>query len=253
MTRKIIPVLVALWLPVMLSANQNPWTTTVYPQDEDKLWWDEQWWQEGAMEQPENHEVVMQETTYVSGDHEIPAYLFRPVKPGQYPAVLFQHGRRGLDDLTILAPRRLAARGFIVLAPDLWSGRFVNPYPMQHDYSLDADVARGIDVLLEQADVDGDRVCVVSHTRGGYMTLRALVTHGKQDSAVSCYVSFYPHWQDPNKPEPMQVYQYAPEVNELVVPVLVFMGEHEQYQRLRPIMEGIDELKRRGRNPQLIV
>ena len=37
------------------------------------------------------------------------------------------------------------------------------------------------------------------------------------------------------------------------VPVLVFFGEHEQYQRLRPIMEGINTLKEKGRNPQLIV
>ena len=37
------------------------------------------------------------------------------------------------------------------------------------------------------------------------------------------------------------------------VPVLAFMGEHEQYQRLRPIMEGINELKRQQRDPQLIV
>ena len=72
-------------------------------------------------------------------------------------------------------------------------------------------------------------------------------------TGISCYVSSYPTWQDPNKPEPMQVYQYAPEINDLQVPVLVFMGEHEQYQRLRPIMEGISELKRRQRNPQLIV
>ena len=85
------------------------------------------------------------------------------------------------------------------------------------------------------------------------MTLKALVTHKKQEKEVACYVSFYPHWQDPNKPEPMQVYQYAPEINDLKVPVLVFLGEHDQYQRIRPIMEGINTLKEKNRNPTLIV
>jgi len=33
----------------------------------------------------------------------------------------------------------------------------------------------------------------------------------------------------------------------------VFFGEHEQYQRLRPIMEGIKALEEKGRNPRLII
>ena len=237
----------------MALASHEPWTTTVYPQDEDKLWWDDQWWEEGTLDQPRNYEVIMEEVTYTSDDADIPAYVFRPKKPGKYLPVLFQHGRRGLDDLTLLAPRRLAARGFIVMAPDVWSGRFFERYPMGHDYVSDLDVARGIDALLNLPDVQGSKACIVSHTRGGYLSLKALVTHNKQHDKISCYVSFYPHWQDPNKPEPMQIYQYAPEINDLEVPVLVFFGEHEQYQRLRPIMEGIKELKKKGRNPQLIV
>ena len=234
-------------------ATHEPWTKTEYPQDKEKLWWDDDWWEEGKLDNPESYKVTMKQVTYTSGDAEIPAYLFRPEKPGKYLPVLFQHGRRGLDDITTLAPKRLAARGFVVLAPDVYSGRFFDRYPMGHDYINDSDVARGIDTLLEQPDIIGNKACVVSHTRGGYMALKALVTHKKQEDKVSCYVSFYPHWQDPNAPEPMQIYQYAPEINELTVPVLVFFGEHEQYQRLRPIMEGINTLKEKGRNPQLIV
>ena len=86
---------------------------------------------------------------------------------------------------------------------------------MGHDPVLDKDVARGIETLLDLPGIDGNQICVVSHTRGGYMTLKALVTHNKQNEGVRCYVSSYPTWQDPNAPEPMQVYQYAPEVNDL--------------------------------------
>lgn len=234
-------------------ASHEPWSTTVYPQDVDKLWWDDAWWEEGELDVPQNYEVVMEEVSYPSDDADIPAYIFRPKKPGKYLPVLFQHGRRGLDDLTLLAPKRLAARGFVVMAPDVFSGRFFERYPMGHNYVSDLDVARGIDALLELPGVQGKKACVVSHTRGGYMTLKALVTHERQKDKISCYVSYYPHWQDPNKPEPMQIYQYAPEINDLEVPVLVFFGEHEQYQRLRPIMEGISTLKEKGRSPQLIV
>lgn len=234
-------------------ASHEPWVKTEYPQDKEKLWWDDDWWERGKLDRPVSYDVKMEQISYQSGDVEIPAYLFRPVKPGKYLPVLFQHGRRGLDDLTLLAPKRLAARGFVVLAPDVWSGRFFERYPMGHDYVSDADVAKGIDALLAQSGIRGNKACVVSHTRGGYMALKALVSHKKQEKDVACYVSFYPHWQDPNKPEPMQVYQYAPEINDLKVPVLVFFGEHEQYQRLRPIMEGIKALKEKGRKPQLII
>lgn len=234
-------------------ASHEPWVKTEYPQDKEKLWWDDDWWERGKLDRPVSYDVKMEQISYQSGDVEIPAYLFRPVKPGKYLPVLFQHGRRGLDDLTLLAPKRLAARGFVVLAPDVWSGRFFERYPMGHDYVSDADVAKGIDALLAQSGIRGNKACVVSHTRGGYMALKALVSHKKQGKDVACYVSFYPHWQDPNKPEPMQVYQYAPEINDLKVPVLVFFGEHEQYQRLRPIMEGIKALKEKGRKPQLII
>jgi len=234
-------------------ASHEPWVTTEYPQDKEKLWWDNDWWEKGKLDSPKSYEVKMEKITYDNGDAEIPAYVFRPVKPGKYLPVLFQHGRRGLDDLTLLAPKRLAARGFVVLAADVWSGRFFDRYPMGHDYVSDSDVAKAIDTLLKQPNIKGDKACTVSHTRGGYMTLKALVTHKKQEKSVACYVSYYPHWQDPNKPEPMQVYQYAPEINDLKVPVLIFFGEHEQYQRLRPIMEGIKTLKEKGRKPQLIV
>ncbi len=233
-------------------AFHEPWVTTTYPQDKEKLWWDDAWWEEGKLESPKTYKVKMETITYQNGDTEVPAYVFRPEKPGKYPPVLFQHGRRGLDDLTLLLPKRLAARGFVVLAPDVFSARFIEPFPMEHDYAVEEDVAMGIDTLLKRTDISDSKVCVVSHTRGGYMTLKALVKYKRQKD-VACYISYYPHWQDPNKPEPMQVYQYAPELGELKLPVLVFLGEHDQYQRVRPILAGIETLEENGQKPQLII
>ena len=243
----------ALVISIPVNAQHEPWVKTEFPQDKEKTWWDNSWWEEGQLDAPKSYKVKMEQVTYKNGDTEIPAYVFRPVKPGKYSPVLFQHGRRGLDDLTLLAPKRLAARGFVVMAPDLFTGRFLDRYPLGHEYILEQDVAKGIETLLARKDIIGNKACAVSHTRGGYYTLKALVTHSKQEKEIACYVSFYPHWQDPNKSEPEQIYQYATEINDLTVPVLVFFGEHEQYQRLRPIMAGVDVLKEKGRKPQLII
>ena len=249
---RLIAVLLLLFTGPVLAMHE-PWVTETFPQDVDKWWWDDAWWQEGQLDRPENHPVTAEQISYPSGDVEVPAWLFRPTTPGDHLPVLFLHGRRGLDELTLLLPRRLAARGFVVLAPDLWSARFVEKQPIEHDPAAEEDAARGLDTLLALPGLRGDRACVVSHTRGGYQALMALVKHDRQARGAACYVGYYPHWQDPNAPEPMQVYRYAPELEALLVPTLVFIGEHEQYQRLRPIVEGTAVLRDKGRDARLIV
>lgn len=249
---------VTAWLAAPASGAEwrtydKDWVRYLYPQDEQQWWWDADWWEDGRLDVPVNHDVSVDQIVYQHGDKEIPAYLFRPDDSEKHPGVIFVHGRRGLDELTLLHPRRLAARGFLVLAPDLWFANFIDKFPIEHDAVVEEDLASGIDFLRTSTALQGDRVCVVSHTRGGYIALKALVSHGRQDNAVGCWVSYYPHLQDPNLPEPMQIYRYAPEVDELRVPTLIFFGEHEQYQRHRPITEAYHALKDKGRDVRLIV
>jgi carboxymethylenebutenolidase len=230
-----------------------PWVEVNYPQDKDKLWWDDAWWKEGQLPTPQNYQVEREEITYMDGDVEVEAYLFKPKKPGKYLPILFQHGRRGLDSWTLPRIKRLAARGFIVLAPDMFGTYLQAAFPVKHNTAFDKHVSKGIDELLARDDIIGNKTCTVSHTRGGYMTLKALVAHKQQTNNVACYVSYYPHWQNPDAPEVAQVYQYAPELDDLRVPSLVFVGEYDQYQRIRPIMAGIKTLKNNGVDAQLIV
>ena len=89
-------------------------------------------------------------------------------------------------------------------------------------------------------------------SRGGYYALKLAVTQGRQQKDVVCYVGYYPHMQDPNAPEPAQVYQYAAEVDRLAIPVLIFVGEHEQYQRKRGIESAVNSLKLNNKPARLI-
>ena len=219
----------------LAGAMHEPWSTTRFPQDEDKWWWDESWWQRGTLPSPANHAVRVRAASYPSGELEVPVEIF---SPGNFPVVVFLHGRRGLDELTRLVPLRLAARGVTVVAPDLFSARFIDKMPVPHDPALEDDAARAIDFALALPEARGQaKTCVVSHTRGGYYALKALVTKERKSKA----------------PEAMQVYQYAPEVDELRVPVRVFLGEHEQYQRVRPILTGVDSLKKKNRDARVVV
>jgi carboxymethylenebutenolidase len=235
------------------AATHEPWVTERFPQDETKWWWDADWWAHGRIPPVANHEVASRKASYRSGDIEVPVEIHAPRGPGPFPVIVFLHGRRGVDAVTRLVPLRLAARGFTVVAPDLYAGRFIASYPIRHDSALEDDAAAAFDYALSLPEARGQpKTCVVSHTRGGYYSLKALTTKGRQ-AKTACYVSYYPHWQHPEAPEPDQVYRYAPEVEQLTVPVLVFVGEHEQYQRLRPILSGIEALQKKKRDARVLV
>lgn len=223
------------------------------PDMPQQKWWSDRWWDHGQIENAQNYDVAVSEGSYASNGKDVPVFVFRPDDNKKYPAVFFQHGRRGLDELVQGHAKRLAARGFVVLAPDIYSANFMDPYPLQHDPTLEADVGAGVDALLSRTDISSSRACLYSHTRGGYYTLKVAVTQGRQDTQLACYVSYYPHWQDPNAPEPLQVYGYAPEIDDLNLPVMVFIGEKEQYQRRRPIDTGILFLQSKKRDATLFV
>ena len=218
-----------------------------------RWWWDDAWWKDSRIEVPRNHVIRTGWSSYQSGDVEVPALVARPDDDARYPAVLFVHGRRGLDDWVRRHVRRVAARGFVVLAPDIYGAHFIGTHPVEHDYDLEKDVDAAVDALLARDDISSRQACLYSHTRGGYYTLKVATTFKRQDREIACYVSYYPHLQDPNAPEPLQVYGYAPEIDELTLPTLVFIGDEEQYQRRRVIETSIKVMQEKGRDARLVI
>ncbi|MDQ2092331.1 dienelactone hydrolase family protein [Marimonas arenosa] len=221
----------------------------------EKFWWSDDWYDRGVIEVPDNFAVTETRVSYTNpaDGTEVPAILYRPEGDGPFPGVLFQHGRRGLDVYVQRLARRMAARGFLVLAPDVYEARFIEVFPLEHDPATEGDVDAGVDFLLSHPDLKGDRICLYSHTRGGYYTLRVAVEFARQNTDVACYVSFYPHWQDPNAVEPLQVYRYHSDLDRLEIPTMVFIGEYEQYQRRRSIETAVRFMKEAGRDVRLIV
>ncbi|VAW80810.1 putative dienelactone hydrolase [hydrothermal vent metagenome] len=216
-------------------------------------WWDNLWWTQGHIKTPDNYTVSISNINFKSRGNTIPAMLIRPKKKGSYYPVLFVHGRRGLGALVSKHAIRLAARGFVVLAADIYKGNYIDPFPMAHDYKLEQDVNKALSVLLKQKNIKSKKACIYSHTRGGYYSLKVAVTFKRQLKSLACFVSYYPHLQDPNAPEPLQVYGYAPEVNKLELPTLIFIGENEQYQRRRVIESSVKAMQDLNRSVRLII
>jgi carboxymethylenebutenolidase len=220
--------------------------------DDRHDWFDAAWWSDGQLPVPPNHAVRSFTESLATDEADIPIYIARPDAEGDFPGVIFVHGRRGVDPLAQAHVRRLAARGFVVYAPDLYMGRFIEAMPIEHDYALEGDLNDVLDHVLAEGAHAGDRVCMYSHTRGGYTALKVAVTFDRQADALACYVSYYPHMQDPNAPEPMQVYRYATEADALRIPALIFVGEHEQYQRKRGIDTAVASMQANGLPVQLV-
>ncbi len=247
MKKRFFYTVILLGLTGMQSAYAHP------EKRDNSWWWEKAWWEKGRITPVTNHRIKLQKSSYESNGVDVPTMVIRPANNKKYPAVLFQHGRRGLDELVLRHAKRLAARGFVVLAPDIYKAHFIGTHPIEHDYELEKDVNRAVDVLLARKDISGKKACLYSHTRGGYYTLKVATTFKRQNKDIACYVSYYPHLQDPNAPEPSQVYGYAPEIEQLKIPVLVFIGDEEQYQRRRIIETSIKVLQDRKRDARLII
>ena len=242
-------VLFSILYVLILSAGLSLQQASAHEEKRDNSWWWSQaWWDEGQMSSPKNQKLKVEWSSYESNGVDVPVMIVRPKKKGKFPAVFFQHGRRGLDGLIQRHAKRIAAQGFVVFAPDIYKA-----HPIEHDYELEKDVNNGVDVLLARKDISGKKACLYSHTRGGYYTLKVATTFKRQTKDISCYVSYYPHLQDPNAPEALQVYGYAPEVDQMKIPMLVFIGDEEQYQRRRVIESGIKSLREKGRDARLII
>ena len=102
----------------------RPGHTRIRPDEQSGGWlrclvWNDPWWQEGQIAGPTNFPVRTHRIEYPGGDVTVPAMVARPDDDEHYSAVRSQDGRGGLDELVQRQVRRIAARGFVVLAPDV--------------------------------------------------------------------------------------------------------------------------------------
>lgn len=194
-------------------------------------------------------ELEERNVEYSSGDIQVPGLLLLPKGPGPQPAVLLIHGRSGLNDRVQEQARRLARRGFAVLAPDYHTGRFIPDMPIEHDTATEKDVERGLDSLKTVSGVRADKVAVVGLSRGGYHA--ALLAARRPD--VAGMVGYYPHLASPNAPEPVQAYGYMPEVEQWKVPALLMVGDQDHQLRREQVVRVAERLKERGVEVELVV
>jgi len=114
-----------------------------------------------------------------AADGDMPAFLARPTGPGKYPAVIVVMEAFGLNDHIKDVASRIAAEGYVALAPDMYyreSNAVVGydqlPEAIRlmtslRDDTIVADMAATVSYLQSQDFVRSDRIGVTGFCMGG--------------------------------------------------------------------------------------
>ncbi|MBI5938752.1 MAG: dienelactone hydrolase family protein [Betaproteobacteria bacterium] len=167
-------------------------------------------------------EVRIQQDTLKTPGAEVPLDIAIPAGKGPFPPVLFIHAKRGIDENERKHITELAEQGFLVVMPDWQSGRMIERWPSEHNPETELDVEAGLDYLKKHPLACKTPAGIVSQSRGGYYSIRLAAKRPKDIAAIATY---YGHMQNPNAPEPDQLFRVAPEVMQITTPMLFLIGD----------------------------
>ena len=122
------------------------------------------------------------------------AYVARPAGDGTYPAVVVIQEWWGLNDHIKDVTNRLAAEGFVALAPDLYHGAVTSEpnearkLVMELDQETAvAEIRSAVDFLLAQEYVAGPTVGITGFCMGGGLTLQVALVEERLGAAIPWY------------------------------------------------------------------
>jgi carboxymethylenebutenolidase len=131
--------------------------------------------------------------SYPSGQETVHGYLALPAEPGRRPALIVIHGDHGLDDWTKDQARKLAARGYVVLAVDLYRGAVAHDTEEAHELMRGLpddralrDVEAAFTYLAARPDVRKTKIGAIGWNMGGWYALQ-LAIH--QPDLAACVVN----------------------------------------------------------------
>jgi carboxymethylenebutenolidase len=136
----------------------------------------------------------MQVVEYGAGKEAARGLLYRPAGVGPFPGLVVVHGDYGLNEAVKEKARRLADRGYAVLAADLYRGEVVtellDAHIMDRGLAEDqvlANLKAAADFLAGHPDVRADGLGIVGWDSGGGYALDAALHDPRLRAVVTCY------------------------------------------------------------------
>jgi carboxymethylenebutenolidase len=129
-----------------------------------------------------------------SGDEEIAGYLAQPEGKGPFPAVVVIQEWWGLNDWIKDNAKRLAQKGFVALAPDLYRGKVATEMKtasslakgLPADRAL-RDLKASMQFLASRPNVDKERIGSIGWCMGGGYSLQLALADPQVKACVICY------------------------------------------------------------------
>lgn len=139
--------------------------------------------------------MVERELSYHAGDVELTGVLVDGSDGVPAPGVLVAHEAPGRDDRMTEWARRLAGRGYVALALDMYGLPFSVEESMARHEALMATpglmLARAraaLDVLAERREVDANRMAAIGFCQGGVVAMEL----ARARAGIRCAIGFHP-------------------------------------------------------------
>ncbi|MBX3095642.1 MAG: dienelactone hydrolase family protein [Fimbriimonadaceae bacterium] len=168
-------------------------------------------------------------------EQEFQGYLVGDSGPG---VILIQEWWGLVDHIKCVADR-LADEGFVVLAPDFYDGQQTTEPDEAGSLMMALNIARaaemvqgGVDFLLGDDRVDGEKVGVVGFCMGGKLAMYAATLHPHIGAAANFY-GIHPH--------------VHPNYQKLHAPVLGIFAENDEYASPEAVRELSAQLTALGK------
>jgi carboxymethylenebutenolidase len=138
--------------------------------------------------------VKTSEITVKSGDEEIKAFLAQPEGKGPFPGIVVIQEWWGLNDWIKENAQRLAAHGYVAIAPDLYRGKVTDDPKMAgqlrkgmpEDRAL-RDLKGAVQTLAAMPNVRKDRIGSIGWCMGGALSLDLALADDHVKACVMCY------------------------------------------------------------------
>ena len=138
--------------------------------------------------------VKTTDITFKSGDEEIKGFLAEPEGNGPFPAIVVIQEWWGLADWIKDNAKRLAAQGYVTLAPDLYRGKVAEDMQtasalrkgMPHDRAM-RDLKGAVDTLAAKGNVNKERIGSIGWCMGGGYSLQLAVNDNRIKACAMCY------------------------------------------------------------------
>lgn len=183
--------------------------------------------------------ILTETVQFPAGEREAMGYLAYAEGNAQRPGLLVLQEFWGLNDHIKDVTRRLAAEGFVALAPDMYDGKVTADPTVARQMLTSLDPAAAlqklhgaVDCLKTNANVAKDKIGVIGFCMGGFLALN-IACHNRNIQVATPFYGRIP---------PDSV------LENLTAPVLYFFGEQDKHLPAADVDRLEQFIKRTGRS-----